>query len=192
MCFHCICRCEVLLSLLQPYQERLGRFLGGRFACTQNFQTPMLILLPADFLLQVMSFAMSISWTVYAHLGGTLDVPPTYDQSKSTGFVSWLSQTWCITGIFTTKIAVAALIMRLQGPSTWRTRILWALCSVSTAWAIIQIGFVWGQCHPTAALWDPQGHPNGKCWSPKVVVYNGMACSCQYFHSNRSSLIYRR
>lgn len=130
---------------------------------------------------QAMSFAMSISWTVYARLGGTLDAPLPYHRTVKISFVSWLSQTWCIVAITTTKIAVAALIMRLQGPSRWRTRVLWFLCSVSAAWAVIQIGFVWGRCHPTATLWDPQGNPDGKCWSPTVVVYNGIACSGLFF-----------
>ena len=125
-----------------------------------------------------MSFAMSISWTVYAKLGGTLETPLPYDRTVKIIFVSWLSQTWCITAIITTKIAVAALIKRIQAPSKWRTAVLWFLCSVSAAWALIQIGFIWGQCRPAATLWDPQGHPDGSCWSLTVVVFNGMACSC--------------
>ena len=131
-----------------------------------------------NFCLQVMSFAMSISWTVYARLGGALDAPLPYSSTVKIIFISWLSQTWCITAIVTTKISIAALIKRLQAPSKWRTVVLWSLCSVSAAWALIQIGFVWGQCRPTATLWDPRGHSNGSCWSPTVVVYNGMACSC--------------
>ena len=124
-----------------------------------------------------MSIAMSGSWTVYARLGGTIDGPQPYSRIAKFTLVSWLSQTWCIIAIATTKIAVAALIKRHQAPSKWPTVALWLLCSVCSAWGIVQIGFVWGQCRPSAALWDPEAHPDGKCWSPAVVVYNGIACS---------------
>ena len=125
---------------------------------------------------------MSITWTLYARLGGTLaaPLPLAYHDTVKISFLSWLSQTWCIMAISTSKIAVAAMIKRLQGPSKWRTRVLWFLCSVCTGWGVIQIAFVWGQCQPTATLWDPLDNPRGKYWSPKEVVYNEMACSCLF------------
>lgn len=120
---------------------------------------------------------MSISWTVYARLGGTIDSPQPYSRIIKFTLLSWLSQTWCITAIVATKIGVAALIKRLKAPSKRRTGVIWILCSVCAAWGLIQIGFVWGQCRPSAALWDPEAYPDRKCWSPAVVVYNGIACS---------------
>ncbi|KAG6988865.1 hypothetical protein G7Y79_00069g096570 [Physcia stellaris] len=168
---------HLLLGVTWPFTCLSAVFVAGRFFCRRYCHSKIgWDDFWAAFSL-VMSFAMSISWTVYARLGGTLDAPLPYSSTVKIIFISWLSQTWCITAIVTTKISIAALIKRLQAPSKWRTVVLWSLCSVSAAWALIQIGFVWGQCRPTATLWDPRGHSNGSCWSPTVVVYNGMACS---------------
>jgi hypothetical protein len=95
----------------------------------------------------------------------------------TTGLLSWISQCWSMAALVFGKLAVAALILRLQSPAKWRTILLKALCIVAAIWDTIEIILIFVQCSPTEALWNPAVH--GKCWNPKIVTYNGIAVACK-------------
>ena len=122
---------------------------------------------------QVFVWAQSITWTVYSHLGGTSYAPMSEQNVVTTGLLSWMSQAWSMAALVFGKMAVSALILRLQSPTRWRTILLTVLCSIAVVWDTIEIILIFVQCSPTQALWDSR--VPGKCWNPKIVTYNGIA-----------------
>lgn len=95
----------------------------------------------------------------------------------TTGLLTWISQCWSMAALVFGKLAVAALILRLQSPAKWRTILLKILCIVAVVWDTVEIILIFVQCSPTEALWNPA--VQGKCWNPKIVTYNGIAVACK-------------
>ncbi|MCJ1404408.1 hypothetical protein MMC11_007633 [Xylographa trunciseda] len=66
------------------------------------------------------------------------------------------------------KLAVTCLLIRLLNPSRRHVIILYTLsisCIILVALCAI---FLWTQCHPIAAFWDPSLVPI--CWDPSILV----------------------
>ena len=122
-------------------------------------------------------WAQSITWTVYSHLGGTSYAPMSDHDIVTTAFLSWISQCWSMAALVFGKMAVAALILRLQSPAKWRTILLKVLCVIAVVWDLVEIIIIFVQCSPSEALWNPE--VQGKCWNPKIVTYNGIAVACE-------------
>ena len=116
---------------------------------------------------------MTITWTVYTGLGGTSYNPLTPPRMSQINEVNWISQVWCITALVTGKIAIAALIKRLQAPCRWRTTVLWIAPSIIALWCSGQIVMIFVQCRPVGKLWNPER--SGTCWDPKIVVINAQS-----------------
>jgi hypothetical protein len=125
--------------------------------------------------LQALSWAMTVTWTVYSSLGGTSYAPMAPEQAVTVARLNWISQAWCIAGLMFGKLAVATLILRLQAPAKWRTIAIWTMCIILVLYDLIQITLVFVQCHPVEALWNPA--VKGECWSPWIVVDNAIAVS---------------
>lgn len=117
---------------------------------------------------------MSVTWTVYVHVGGTRYTPPlSPEESVNVNRISWISQLWCILSLATGKLAIAALILRLQAPSKWRTYVIWIMCVIAVIWNMIQMIFSCVQCRPIGKLWNPA--IKGTCWSPRIIEKNAVA-----------------
>ncbi|PQE07102.1 integral membrane protein [Rutstroemia sp. NJR-2017a BVV2] len=108
--------------------------------------------------------AMSVIWTIYANGGGcrhAASLTPT--QRVNAGRLNWISQPLCVSGLTTCKISVACLILRLQSPTPWRTRLLVVLCTIMVLTNITVVVIMFTQCTPVRLLWDPESAPNGHC-----------------------------
>ncbi|PQE21313.1 integral membrane protein [Rutstroemia sp. NJR-2017a WRK4] len=113
--------------------------------------------------------AMSIIWTIYANGGGcrhAASLTPT--QRVNAGRLNWISQPLCVSGLTTCKISVACLILRLQSPTPWRTRLLVVLCTIMVLTNITVVVIMFTQCTPVRMLWDPESAPNGHCIASNV------------------------
>lgn len=116
---------------------------------------------------------MSATWTAYTVAGGTrYDRPLNEPENVNVIRLNWISQPWCLAGLAIGKVAVGALILRLQAPCRWRSYLIWALCSIGVVWNGIQIILIFVQCRPISKVWNTaiQGH----CWSVWIVVKNGV------------------
>ncbi|MCJ1322909.1 hypothetical protein MMC15_008259 [Xylographa vitiligo] len=73
-----------------------------------------------------------------------------------------------IVSVAVPKLAVTCLLIRLLNPGRRHVIVLYSLsisCIIIVALCAV---FLWTQCHPIAALWDPSLVPI--CWSPTVLV----------------------
>jgi len=127
--------------------------------------------------------AMSIVWTIYAANGGCRHAASlTNAQLITVGRLNWISQPLCVAGLTTGKISVACLILRLQSPTRWRTRLLFGLCSLMCAINIVVVVLMFTQCTPVTLLWDPSSASHGHCFNPRVVsVFSQSASSYMAF-----------
>ncbi|KAF7950189.1 hypothetical protein EAE96_007480 [Botrytis aclada] len=121
---------------------------------------------------------MSVVWTIYAKNGGcrhasTLNT----EQLITTTRLNWVSQPLCVSGLTTCKISVACLIVRLQYPTPWRTKLLVSLLSVMLAMNIIAVILMFTQCTPVRMLWNPGSAPNGHCIKSNVVAIMSQSAS---------------
>ncbi|THV45516.1 hypothetical protein BGAL_0479g00020 [Botrytis galanthina] len=113
---------------------------------------------------------MSIVWTIYAKNGGCRHASAlTAEQLITTARLNWISQPLCVSGLTTCKISVACLILRLQYPTPWRTKLLVSLLSVMVTINSIAVILMFTQCTPVRMLWDPASAPNGHCIKSNVV-----------------------
>lgn len=113
---------------------------------------------------------MSIVWTIYAKNGGCRHASAlTTEQLITTTRLNWISQPLCVSGLTTCKISVACLILRLQYPTPWRTKLLVSLLSVMVTINSIAVILMFTQCTPVRMLWDPASAPNGHCNKSNVV-----------------------
>ena len=123
---------------------------------------------------------MSITWTVYANLGGTRYEALSPSQAASVQHLNWISQTLCIAALACGKLAIVALILRLQAPSKTRTYLLVTLVTIACFYATAVIILIFKQCSPSATLWDPAGNPDGVCLDPWVLVGTALGLGCKY------------
>ncbi len=68
------------------------------------------------------------------------------------------------------KVAVALLLIRLMGPGNLRRWLLYFVTSVMMIAGILSAIFLFAQCRPVAALWDPAVAPIASCWHPSVLT----------------------
>ncbi|TEY23441.1 hypothetical protein BOTCAL_1478g00010 [Botryotinia calthae] len=122
--------------------------------------------------------AMSIVWTIYANDGGCRHAATlTPQQLIDTARLNWISQPLCVAGLTTCKISVACLILRLQSPTPWRTKLLVGLCTVMLLMNISVVTLMFTQCTPVRILWDPASAPNGHCIKSNIVSIMSQSAS---------------
>ena len=66
------------------------------------------------------------------------------------------------------KLAVTCLLIRLLNPTRRHVIILYSLSISCIVVVSLCAVFLWTQCHPVAALWDPSLVPI--CWNPTILV----------------------
>ncbi|MCJ1419074.1 hypothetical protein MMC32_005426 [Xylographa parallela] len=66
------------------------------------------------------------------------------------------------------KLAVTCLLIRLLNPTRRHVIILYSLSISCIVIVSLCAVFLWTQCHPVAALWDPSLVPI--CWNPTILV----------------------
>jgi hypothetical protein len=124
---------------------------------------------------------MSVVWTIYANGGGCRHAASlTPAQRVKAGMLNWISQPLCVSGLTTCKISVACLILRLQSPTLWRTRLLVVLCSIMVMTNITVVVIMFTQCTPVRLLWDPESAPNGHCIPSNVSSTMSQSASSEY------------
>ncbi|KAM0302193.1 hypothetical protein ACHAO8_011594 [Botrytis cinerea] len=126
--------------------------------------------------------AMSAVWTIYANDGGCRHAATlTPQQLINTARLNWISQPLCVAGLTTCKISVACLILRLQSPTPWRTKLLVGLCTVMLLMNISVVTLMFTQCTPVRMLWDPASAPYGHCIKSNVVSIMSQSASSKVF-----------
>ncbi|MCJ1432446.1 hypothetical protein MMC27_001802 [Xylographa pallens] len=83
--------------------------------------------------------------------------------------INWINQPFAVLAIATSKVSVALLILRLQGPCKWRTYLLYFLAISIWTYAAAIVVVVFTQCRPYTALWTEQG----VCMPAEDFVYIG-------------------
>ena len=83
--------------------------------------------------------------------------------------INWINQPFAVLAIATSKVSVALLILRLQGPCKWRTYLLYFLAISIWTYAAAIVVVVFTQCRPYTALWTEQG----VCMPAQDFVYIG-------------------
>ncbi|MCJ1398245.1 hypothetical protein MMC11_001442 [Xylographa trunciseda] len=68
------------------------------------------------------------------------------------------------------KIAVALLLVRLMGPKHRGKWFLYFITGTVTIAGVLSIIFLFVQCQPVAALWDPAVAAMATCWDPSVLT----------------------
>ncbi|KAF2756869.1 hypothetical protein EJ05DRAFT_511646 [Pseudovirgaria hyperparasitica] len=83
--------------------------------------------------------------------------------------LNWVSQPSGITALGLGKVAVALLILRIQGNGVpWRKWLLHVVIWLTIIFTILTVAFTFGQCNDPTALWDPESKATAKCWKPET------------------------
>ncbi|MCJ1414472.1 hypothetical protein MMC32_000798 [Xylographa parallela] len=118
----------------------------------------------------VFTLVYSSLCTAYANLGGCRHVQYlTPSQTVQVTEINWINQPFAVLAIATSKVSVALLILRLQGPCKWRTYLLYFLAISIWTYAAAIVVVVFTQCRPYTALWTEQG----VCMPAQDFVYIG-------------------
>ncbi|KAI1176642.1 hypothetical protein F4777DRAFT_597225 [Nemania sp. FL0916] len=100
--------------------------------------------------------------------------------------VIYITQAFGLVGLFTGKMAAGILIIRLLGTSSrWIKPFLWALLGLNAVVTILAVIFIFAQCSPPAALWNPSLRPEAHCWDrsvqPKFIIFGSSLNSATDF-----------
>lgn len=130
---------------------------------------------------QAMTFAFTITWSIYAHNGGCRHVFYLSKSSQELALrMNWISQPFCVLAIASGKVSVAFLILRLGPPDRLRRWLLYlAAITISIPFGI-QCIIIFAQCRPPRALWNFD--IVGKCWPTEVLTVVAMTESCKSYH----------
>lgn len=116
-------------------------------------------------------FIVQVSFSTYLASIGAFrhwdDVSP----SDKLAVVFWQNplETIGVLGYIPSKCSVAWQILRIMSLNmVWRKRILYVLMATIIVFNILDVIFIWAQCQPAEALWNPL--ISGHCWEPTVLV----------------------
>ena len=101
--------------------------------------------------------------------------------------LNWVTQAFHIISTSVGKISIVLFIMRMIGNGHKIQK--WMLTIMVSALFIISVicvAFIFAQCTPAAALWDPT--ISGKCWAPTVQQDYGYFTACKFDISGVSRL----
>ncbi len=117
--------------------------------------------------------ALSIAGTVLLRNGGCrhvyyliMDQGP--NQLIEINRLFYICQVFAIMGLATGRVAVAALILRLMGPSRWRKLFLWFTMISTFLISMLNSILLFAPCKPAAAVWNPFASAN--CWNPVIMT----------------------
>lgn len=121
---------------------------------------------------------MAVCSTMYAHAGGAQYVPLSTDMAIfNIVRLDIHLQVQRLVAMTTGKLAIGALILRLQAPCQWRTYLIWVMCIILTVWDAFHIIWKFVQCRPVAKLWHPD--LNGKCFDPRFMRIFELTTDCK-------------
>lgn len=93
--------------------------------------------------------------------------------------LDWISQAFHIMSTCFGKISIVMFILRIIGRG--HKFKVWFLCTLASGLFVISlvcVAFIFAQCTPASALWNPDVH--GKCWKPKIQQGYGYFTACMY------------
>lgn len=103
----------------------------------------------------------------------------TDEQQAMSVKLDWVSQAFHITSTSVAKISIVLFIRQIIGNGQRTMVFLYGMVGTLCAVSALCIAFIFAQCTPTAALWDPRLAATAKCWSPKVQQDLGYFIACE-------------
>ncbi|KAH0600995.1 hypothetical protein MHUMG1_01996 [Metarhizium humberi] len=82
--------------------------------------------------------------------------------------LDWVSQAFHIMSTAVAKISIVLFIRQIIGKGHSRMWFLYIMVAMLFVISVVCVAFIFAQCTPAAALWDPRLSEVGKCWDPKV------------------------
>ncbi|OAA43282.1 integral membrane protein [Metarhizium rileyi] len=82
--------------------------------------------------------------------------------------LDWVSQAFHIMSTSVAKISIVLFIRQIIGKGHSRMWFLYIMVGMLFVISVVCVAFIFAQCTPAAALWDPSLGDKGKCWDPKV------------------------
>lgn len=126
--------------------------------------------------------ALTIAGTILLLNGGCrhayyliMDQGP--DQLVKIGRLFYICQPFAIMGLATGRVAVAALVLRLMGPSWWRKSFLWFTMISTFLISMLNSILLFAPCKPADGLWNP--FITAHCWNPVIMTDVTIASSCE-------------
>lgn len=93
--------------------------------------------------------------------------------------LDWVSQAFHIMSTAVAKISIVLFIRQIVGKGQTRIWFLYGLVAALFVISAICVAFIFAQCTPAAALWDPSLASTAKCWEPKVQQGYGYFTACE-------------
>ena len=112
---------------------------------------------------EVLTVAVSIVITIYVLSGGSRHLYYLSNlQALKTLKLNYIFQAFIIMAFACCKVSIAFLILRFKAPGQFRTGALVFLASSYWLWSVLDLIFLFAQCRPSKALWNPS--VKAKCW----------------------------
>lgn len=123
---------------------------------------------------QVMNLIAQIFCTVSAHygIGRHLVTLPPQDAMEAIRLTN-ITDPFGIMAFCIPKLAVALLLGRIMTPVQRGRWFLYSMTGGVMIAGILDVIFLFVQCKPVAALWDPIVAATATCWNPSVIVNYG-------------------
>ncbi|KHN94283.1 uncharacterized protein MAM_07812 [Metarhizium album ARSEF 1941] len=90
------------------------------------------------------------------------------DQKVQSVKLDWVSQALHIMSTAVAKMSIVLFIRQIIGKGHSRMWFLYIMVTMLFVISVVCVSFIFAQCTPAAALWDPRLSKEGKCWDPKV------------------------
>lgn len=92
----------------------------------------------------------------------------THEQRINSAKLDWISQAFHIMSTGVAKISIVIFIRQILGKERSSMWFLYIMVFLLFVAKILAVAFIFGQCSPTAALWDPSLADTASCWDPKI------------------------
>ncbi|EFY92846.1 integral membrane protein [Metarhizium acridum CQMa 102] len=90
------------------------------------------------------------------------------DEKMQSVKLDWVSQAFHIMSTAVAKMSIVLFIRQIIGKGHSRMWFLYIMVAMLFVVSVVCVAFIFAQCTPAAALWDPGLSEVGKCWDPKV------------------------
>ena len=121
-----------------------------------------------------MNLIAQVSCTASAHYGTGrhLATLPPQDAMEAIR-LSFITDPFGIMAFCIPKVAVALLLVRIMAPVRRGRWFLYAMTGGVMVAGILDVIFLFVQCRPVTALWDPIVAATATCWKPSILVDYG-------------------
>ena len=94
--------------------------------------------------------------------------------------INWISQSFCVFTLVTSKISIALLISRVFDLISRQLRIILMFTNVNVdILAIVDCIMIFVQCHSSITLWTLFEVDKTKCWSLKILIIIAICIECK-------------